>query len=63
MDIYEVEIADDESRTEYYYLDINALNEVDPEEDDETTFVLFLLGEISDREVRKLCSMPDDPNN
>lgn len=59
VNIYEVEIADDDSITEYYFLDINAFEDL-ADDVDENTFRLFLLGEISPLEVRKLCKLPDD---
>lgn len=62
INIYEVEIADDDSTTEYYFLDINALEDLD-DDVDENTFRLFLLGEISPLEVKRLCQLPDDNLN
>ena len=59
INIYEVEIADDESTTEYYFLDLNSLEDMD-DDIDENNFRLFLLGEISPLEIKKLCKLPDE---
>lgn len=52
INVYEVEIADDESIAEYYYLDLEALEEFEGSESD---FVIMALGELDPREAPILC--------
>lgn len=53
--VYEAEIADDESITEYYYLDLDALNDADENESDENEMLILVLEEIDPREAPSIC--------
>ena len=55
INVYDVELADDISGTEYYFLDIESLSDFDENKSDENTFCILLLGEITYKEAPSLC--------